>query len=173
MNAAKKKAFENQLKIVGTYRDKLGMKVDVGIRKTVALFNLLGFKTTMSCAGHTAPDHGTLYPWVDIEIKGSKSKEKELRTLVRSYWDHIKNEPSISNLFSIYIYDDFLPESVRIQSCIEISSIWNKKKIPAAVRTWINKGGVTEMKRFTEYLEGRYDGTIKGIKNPPKGRYSV
>ena len=44
--------WQEELTLVRGLRDALGMKVDPGIEEAVAALRLLGFQTTMSCAGH-------------------------------------------------------------------------------------------------------------------------
>lgn len=71
--------YRAMLKKVDTFQDGLGLGVDREITKTVALFNLLGFRTIMSCEGHLTPGHGEVSPWVD-----SMSKGREERTACES-----------------------------------------------------------------------------------------
>lgn len=82
--------YRTMLLTVGTLRDGLGLPVDPGIRKTVALLNLLGHTTTASCEGHRGVSHGLLTPWVDVSFgtRGRADAERRLRVLVRSFWQY-------------------------------------------------------------------------------------
>lgn len=62
--------WEEELRIVRGFRDKLGMRVDADIEATVVALRLLGFKTTMSCAGHH--DRRTTGPYVMFESQTAK-----------------------------------------------------------------------------------------------------
>ncbi len=68
--AAKKKAWENMEKKVASWGDALGMGIDPRIKKMVIVLNLLDFKTTQSCEGHT--DWGLPYPWVRMTTETPK-----------------------------------------------------------------------------------------------------
>ena len=47
--------------------DRLGKRVDPGIRETVIVLNLLGLSTRQSCEGHVSlAGHGHAAPWVDL-----------------------------------------------------------------------------------------------------------
>ncbi|WP_158043472.1 hypothetical protein [Skermanella pratensis] len=57
------------LRAVDCVRDALGKGVDPGIRETVAVLNLLGFRTRQSCEGHVNEQgFGLPSPWVDIDL---------------------------------------------------------------------------------------------------------
>lgn len=56
---------------VVSWTDGLGYPIDLGIKDTLIVLNLLGFTTSQSCEGHL--DHGCANPWVDfllVEPKG-------------------------------------------------------------------------------------------------------
>ncbi|MCL9971987.1 MAG: hypothetical protein NBV63_01075 [Candidatus Pacebacteria bacterium] len=175
MDASRTQKFKAALAKVGTYHDGLGKKVDPGIKKTVALLNLLGFETVMSCAGHMRPDHGTLTPWIDVLIE-NKKKEEKFRTLVRSYWQDSKSwaRQQVTSLF----IDDYALKTdrsaLRLESGMDILTNIkrDKKRIPEAVREWFYKEGTKEMRHFTEYLQDVFEGKKKPSKKAPKGRQS-
>lgn len=54
-------------------RDGLGRGLDPEMVRPIAALIYLGIQTTQSCAGH--PDHGTSFPWIDIE---ASRKEREM-----------------------------------------------------------------------------------------------
>ena len=56
-----RKKEENEVENIA---DKLGKKIDGGIKEAVIAFRLNGFRTDGSCEGHL--DWGYPYPWVDI-----------------------------------------------------------------------------------------------------------
>lgn len=51
--------------IVDSITDRLGMPIDSGIKETVIVLRLLGFKTSQSCEGHS--DRALPFPWVMID----------------------------------------------------------------------------------------------------------
>lgn len=59
--------WDDMVKHFCTVSDRLGMPIDDEIFDTVVIFNILGIRTTMSCAGHVTRDNGDIrYPWIDI-----------------------------------------------------------------------------------------------------------
>ncbi len=172
MDASHTQKYKTALAKVGTYRDGLGKKVDPGIKKTVALLNLLGFTTTMSCTGHVRPDHGTLTPWVDVSAPTQKTEDK-LRTLVRSYWQDSKSWTR-SRVVALSIDDALLSsdKELRLTCGIDIvADIKNdKKRMPESVREWFYKEGTKEMRLFTQYLQDVFEGKKKPTKKAPEGR---
>jgi hypothetical protein len=165
----KLKRYRAMLVKVDTFKDGLGLGVDKEIRKSVALFNLLGLKTTMSCAGHLDPHHGEVSPWVDIERR-NKKQELRARKLIRAYWQYTKKKrgPEIA---AIQISDD-IPRILRIQvGPSHFNSIRKEKpKMPLAVRKWFLAEGTKEMQALTDYLWKRYRGEVKAVYNAPRGR---
>lgn len=65
MTSNKKKIFDDTKKRFSSKTDSLGQPIDLGIVKTVAILNLLGFNTSQSCEGHKS--WGNCYPWIDIK----------------------------------------------------------------------------------------------------------
>src|ERR1700685_3524831 len=49
---AKLQRWQEMEKEVDSWTDALGLGIDGGIKKTVIVLNLLGFKTQQSCEGH-------------------------------------------------------------------------------------------------------------------------
>jgi hypothetical protein len=172
MDASHTKKYKAALNTVREYRDGLGLPVDAGIRKTVALINLLGFNTFMSCAGHMHLDHGTLTPWVDVRVPTQKDEDK-LRTIVRSYWQDSKSW-SRSSAVALYIDDYALKSDRRLRLSCGMDIVPNikkdKKRMPEAVREWFYKEGTKEMRLFTQYLQDVFEGKKKPSKKAPKGR---
>lgn len=57
--------WEEAIVTVKTMVDRLGKRVDEGIIETVAVLNLLGFRTSQSCEGHL--HRACPHPWVMID----------------------------------------------------------------------------------------------------------
>jgi hypothetical protein len=72
---AKEAAWKAALDHVNKITDKLGMPVDKGIVETVAVLQLLGVDTSMSCAGHS--DRVTGGPYVIFESKEAEECRKK------------------------------------------------------------------------------------------------
>lgn len=86
--STKKHRWEKMEKEVETWTDALGLGIDPGIKKTVIILNLLGFKTQQSCEGHI--DWGRPYPWVSIT-----TEDKQIETLRNEgmkIWNDIKEK---------------------------------------------------------------------------------
>lgn len=175
----KLKKYELALKKVGTYCDGLGLPVDRGIRKTVALLNLLGHKTSASCEGHLDLTHGILVPWVDVEFGKSDRARKELRLrkLLRSFWQYryrTHADRKFPDGRSLHMEELGIKKhrSIRIVSRLEwelFAQFRDKKKMPLPVRTWFHEEGKKAMREFSAYLSKVYFGEEKILKNPPKG----
>jgi hypothetical protein len=73
-NAQKKQHWQSMEKEVDSWKDALGLGIDTGIKNTVIVLNLLGFKTSASCQGHI--DWGLPYPWIDFAME-----DNEINTL--------------------------------------------------------------------------------------------
>lgn len=76
-NIEKQTKWNEALSSVEKITDKLGKKIDSGIKETVTAFLINGFNTDGSCEGHL--DHGRPYPWIDISQNPQylEFKEKE------------------------------------------------------------------------------------------------
>lgn len=68
----KEAELENIRHNLGTASDRLGQKIDSGIKETVVYLQALGFNTTASCEGHI--EHGLPWPWVDIAAENEPSE---------------------------------------------------------------------------------------------------
>ena len=66
--------YKATLQKVRHYKDKLGMGMDPHIIKTVALLNVMGFKTSMSCEGHMTRNYADIVPWVHVDINHNRKK---------------------------------------------------------------------------------------------------
>lgn len=74
----KKKAKIEQIKQdVEKWIDKLGKKIDEGIKDTIVFLSVLEINTTGSCEGHF--DSGTGGPYIDIESKEIPELDKRLQ----------------------------------------------------------------------------------------------
>ncbi len=69
-DSEKKKRWQAMEKEVASWGDALGLGIDPGIKNTVIVLNLLGFKTSQSCEGHM--DRGLAYPWIDFETENQE-----------------------------------------------------------------------------------------------------
>lgn len=109
------KRVEQGLDDVG---DKLGYRIDEGIRETVTALSVMGLPPSASCEGHL--DWGCPHPWVDIEepnepkkykngknktdeYKKWEEKNKELRQLAESLLEEFYNGRNISDDMKIGI----------------------------------------------------------------------
>jgi hypothetical protein len=86
-----KEAQWNKMKAqVDDWCDGLGMPIDEGIKKSVIVFNLLGFKTDASCEGHL--NWGCQHPWIDLSVKDiTELKWKELKALLQQFYAQKKS----------------------------------------------------------------------------------
>ena len=61
----KEKEWEEIINNLEETEDKLGMKIDEGIKETVAAFQAHKLPTTQSCEGHIK-EEGKPYPWIEV-----------------------------------------------------------------------------------------------------------
>lgn len=66
---AKQELWDKLSNEVEQIADRLGHKVDDGIKETIIAFKAFEIPTSGSCEGHTEGEHGLPYPWVDIEVE--------------------------------------------------------------------------------------------------------
>lgn len=101
--------------------DRLGKKIDSGIRETVVALNVIGLPPEASCEGHL--DRGCPHPWIDIEepneperyksgtkqetdeYKRWEDKNRELRGLAKTLIEEFYSERNVSNDVKIGIRD--------------------------------------------------------------------
>jgi hypothetical protein len=158
MVTKKQERYRKRLNSLNQITDKLGMPIDPGIKKTVVLLNLLGFRTVGSCGGHVDLNGGTLTPWIDIQPRSGSFKRK-VQKLLREYWDYsYKKSHSVNEFLMPYLWQFDKPKNqLRIQIGHEIfNGIKQKKKVPKPVRIWVFKEKQKALKRFTDYLWLRY-----------------
>ncbi len=76
--------WENALNEVNTLEDKLGTRVDEGIKETIAIFWLYNISTAGSCEGHLFRENNI--PYVDIvavgEPKERFNNESKIKTII-------------------------------------------------------------------------------------------
>ncbi len=89
-NPEKEKHWEEMEKKFDSITDGLGLEIDPGIKKTIIVLNLLGFKTNASCEGHL--NWGLAYPWVDFETNNQEIVE--LNSKLHSILRRIEEEES-------------------------------------------------------------------------------
>lgn len=179
LTGKKLKRYKEALAKVNTYRDGLGLRVDKGIKKTVALLNLLGHTTSASCEGHVEVHHGTLSPWVDIDFgkKNRKQKELKLRKLIRSFWQYRYRtgaDMKITDARSLHMEDLGTGKDKQIRIVLHLewdlfAKFKDKKKMPLPVRKWFSGEGKRAMREFTQYLMKVYTGEERILRNPKQG----
>lgn len=77
MAVASKKAWQAAKAQVDTLIEGVEIPLDQGIKDTVIVLNLLGYKTIGSCQGHL--DHGTGGPWLHLSIDDAENLGEKLR----------------------------------------------------------------------------------------------
>ncbi len=144
--------------------DKLGMKIDEGIKETVAAFKVHGFPTNQSCEGHIDKEHGTEYPWVEVyppldknpsemsseereELKNEKKKyRKEMTDLLAEFYQDRDTQ------FEYMLNFKNVGYGFRIQSTgAENSAVINSHKIEKRYEKMKK-----EMQDFTKFLKEKY-----------------
>lgn len=83
---AKEKSWNSMAAEVDSWVDALGKPIDINIKETIIILNLLGFKTSQSCEGHM--DWGRPYPWVsfsteDVDIEKLLQKQSDIGDKIR------------------------------------------------------------------------------------------
>jgi hypothetical protein len=94
INSSRQEMWDKMSYEVNHWVDGIGHPIDKEIKETVIALNLLGIKTTASCEGHA--DHGTLYPWVDIN-----NITPEIEKIIQEFSD---------------IQEQFLNEEIRLKT---------------------------------------------------------
>ena len=74
-NSEKQTKWNVTLSEVEKITDRLGKKVDEGIKETVVAFLVNGIKTDASCEGHL--EHGNHYPYIHIEHQLTSTEFKD------------------------------------------------------------------------------------------------
>ena len=153
--------------------------MDNGIKKTVALLNLLGYTTLASCEGHLDPTHGSLFPWIHVEFGNTRraTKELKLRKLLRSFWQYRYRTHADKRLpdgRSLYMegLGKGKKKVIRITARFDwelFAQCKDKGKMPLPVRRWFHEEGKKAMHEFTNYLWKVYVGEEKIMRKPPKG----
>jgi hypothetical protein len=133
----KSKQLTQKINFLENETDGLGMPIDSGILKTVALLNLLGFSTHQSCHGHLNVDnYGLPYAWVNFETP----TEKEFN-----------DEDDDPNAFKRHWYFEFLEEIG------EVARIETRKKFNIPQNKEINFSN----KEIEKYYDESRDKAIK------------
>lgn len=161
--AEKLRRYRAILKSMNLTKDRRGMPIDRGIRKAVALLNLMGFDTTASCEGHLDPKHGDLGPWIDIRPERG-DYEKKLRRLFKDHWAYEwkRSGKYPVEFFMPYLWRFGKTHKIRIEIGQEVFANVrpDKAKVPLPVRRWVYEGKRAAMRRFTAYLWERYLGAL-------------
>ena len=84
--AENQKKYSQELLEVEKLADKLGSRIEEGIKETVAILRAMDFPTSSSCAGHKSDEEGYKIPYVRIYAPAPKGwiedkQNKELREL--------------------------------------------------------------------------------------------
>ncbi len=158
-------------KEVENLSDKLGLKIDQGIKETVAVFRAMDFPTESSCAGHTNESGGEGYgfPYVRVyapapqgwaEDKtnkelGEKWKQENLkfRLKIEPLLEEFNKMRTSTNdallhLDNMGLFGAFTVESIGVKNSKKITS-----KEEAVVKTKLFQ---EEMRLFTEFLINKF-----------------
>jgi len=99
--------WEKKMAEVSKITDRLGKRVDGGIKETVCAFLVHGFTTSASCEGHIAKEgekqSGLPYPWVEVyspEPEGLEEAEGEEKERLKREWK-IKNLEQQKKMMSL------------------------------------------------------------------------
>lgn len=117
----KQQMWDKMAAEVDLWVDGIGYPIDKEIKETVIALNLLGIETRQSCEGHL--DHGSLYPWVDIQIKSPQVKKMmEEFSIILEQED--KEEKLLQTKFPNLSYNNLLhiPEGKKLKKL-------NKKRL--------------------------------------------
>ena len=113
----KKQQWQNMEKEVASWGDALGLGIDPGIKNTVIVLNLLGFKTSSSCEGHM--DRALAYPWVDFE-----TENQEIVNLNNQQQDIVKRIDEKQSEIQKKYPDLSLGEALRKEESEELDAIY-------------------------------------------------
>lgn len=161
--------WKKMLEEVEVISDRIGKKIDEGIKETVAAFLAHGFPTSQSCEGHIG-EEGTCYPWIEIEtpeLEGWEEDEQKKRTwilenlkhqqrllgLLDEFYSH-RNVPFDVRLTFRYIgaYGAFRVQSIGADIAQELLNLQEQQeKVPSFKK---------EMDDFTTFLKTKYLGTV-------------
>jgi len=157
-----KQRWQTMEREVNQITDRLGKRVDTGIKHTVTLLRLFQLPTSGSCQGHLK--WGLPYPWVDIN-EPEPSRWKTNRK-IKSVWgkrnlNHAKNllqlltefyEQQDSPLDAHLILDLCNFAGFRLQSLgANINPIWTKQQKQQKLALYQK-----EMRDFTVFLKQKY-----------------
>lgn len=141
--------------------DKRGFPVDDGIKATVTILRLLGFRTTSSCEGHV--DRVLTEPYVRFEAPGARRfceqgmREKAARAALleaQKLWAHLDDFYSQHPIsFNRHLTVQFLPPLYTHLRCLGSE---RTAMVDNQDRTSIIEKSQMEMKTFTEYLKSHY-----------------
>lgn len=99
----KQRNWRTMAEYVDRIGDRLGMKVDTGIKDTVVVLNVFGTRTSQSCEGHI--ERGIAAPWVDFapveteETKALQLKADESLALAEEREQAGADEEELSSLY--------------------------------------------------------------------------
>ena len=161
MSETKLQKYKQMYESLDGIGDKIGMPIDQGIKKTVALLNLLGFPTSGSCEGHVDVDHGLLTPWVDITPSNRKRLKRSAKQLIAEFnlW-RIKKVGYIEAGFQPYLFyfsgDNEYDFRIQIGPGIINDVKKDKKQLSEESRAWLHSCYLKEMSLFTDFLWNKY-----------------
>lgn len=95
---------------VDTLTDSLGLGIDEDIKETVTAFRVYGFATSQSCAGHSDQEHGTMFPWVEVDASESDTIQDE------DFWtiENLKQRQQMTTLLDEFYQTRKTPFDVRL-----------------------------------------------------------
>jgi len=175
---SKSDTWERTLQRVESLVDKLGKRVDSGIKETVTALKCAGFDTDASCEGHL--DSKLKAPWVDLvfipnEIrqhlrevqrgtrKGEQISEEEARLLAEAKVKLLAGEARLLDLLDDFyegrnspnwkrLVVRFHPDSARLLSqAAEVQDLYVPNVRQARLKEFQH-----EIEAFTEFLKQRF-----------------
>ena len=161
-----KMKFEIALQKVEKITDKLGKKIEDGIKEAVAILNAMDIQTNSSCAGHKGEEGKFGLPYIEIYTPSLKGwNENKGNKQLGEQWkqNNLKQREIIQPLFEEFNKTRIVPPDVKLK--IRDMGIFGGFKIE-------NVGGMTptqkeeairmiesyqkEMAEFTKFLKEKF-----------------
>ncbi len=148
-NPEKQQRWQAMEKEIDSITDGLGLGIDPGIKTTVIVLNLLGFKTSQSCEGHIG--RGLPYPWIDFETENQEiadlnTKHQNIIKLIEKERSDIqKKYPDLS-----------LGEALRKEESKDLNSLYQKMHTINDAIEKISKSQLMPLKKLLgDFYKGR------------------
>lgn len=174
--AEKESAWESTTADIEKITDKLGKKIDAGIKDTIVGLKLCGIHTTGSCEGH-ADNRGTGAPYIDVESENIEKLEDDLKTVkneseARLIVDIISKENLAEQEKFVALLEEFYKDrqsSYRVRLSIQ-NRARNRSRLESqgtALQKVEQDGSrkkhleeyQAEMRAFSEFLKNKFLGT--------------